>query len=345
MGVGGNVSQGILKALKQSPLKCRVIGTDVTARQVGLFVVDKGYIAPWAADSDFIPWLINLCGTEKIDVILSGCEPVIAVLAENRGFIESNTGAVCLVNSLDVMRICDNKLNTCEWLRDEGFSYPDFAPSENLAAVKALAEKCGYPLIAKRSIGGGGQGMLLIEDKDDIAYIGRKKGYVVQEVLGDSNSEYTVGCFSDLNGNLLGSITLWRELLQGTTYRAVAGIYPDIQQEAERIVKALKPVGPCNVQLRMTARGPVCFEINPRFSGTTPIRAALGFNEVDAALRHFLLQEPGVCFPEIRDGIALRYWNEIYIEPVSVENLQKNGFLENNEAQKMALGFYGKCPK
>ena len=61
-------------------------------------------------------------------------------------------------------------------------------------------------------------------------------------------------------------------------------------------------------------RTPVCFEINARFSGTTPIRAHFGFNDVELSLRHFILNEDitDAAIP-VKEGIALRYWNEIYI--------------------------------
>ncbi len=82
-----------------------------------------------------------------------------------------------------------------------------------------------------------------------------------------------------------------RDLLEGTTYRAEAD-FPEIRREAVRIAEALKPMGPSNIQLRMHGGRPVCFEINIRFSGTTPIRARLGFNDVEAALNHYVWANP-----------------------------------------------------
>ncbi len=340
-GVGGNVSQGILKALARSTLSCRVIGADISALQMGLYTTDVGYISPWAHDPAFVDWLVALCNRERVDIILTGCEPVISTLARHREYIESETDAVCLVNNEAVMDICDDKLRTCDWLKAQGFAYPDYAAAENIDAVRCLADRCGFPLLAKLRGGGGAQGMLIINDIRDIAYIARKPGYVAQEYLGEDDAEYTVGCFCDRNGKLLGSIVLWRALLQGTTYRAVAGEYPDVRHEAERIAAALGPIGPCNIQLRMTERGPICFEINPRFSGAAPIRAHFGFNEVDAALRHFVLGEPAPALPNVVSGIALRYWNELYIPPEAVHALESNGRINNAAPGSARIDNYG----
>lgn len=341
IAVGGNVSQSILKALAQSDVPCRVIGTDISPLQTGLYTVDIGYVAPWADDPGFVDWVITLCNREQVDIILTGCEPVLPVLAAHRDYIETKTGALCLVNSVAVMDICDDKLRTCEWLAEQGFDHPGYAPAEDRDAVERLAQRCGFPLIAKKRGGGGGQAMFSIHDEEDMAYVARKPGYVVQETVGDHNSEYTVGCFSDRNGVLLGSISLWRDLFLGTTYRAVAGAYPEIEREAERIATALAPIGPCNIQLRMTRRGPVCFEINPRFSGTTAIRAQFGFNEVEAALRHFLLDDDAPPLPHITEGIALRYWNELYVPPEAVQVLETNGRIVNATPPQAHIDLYG----
>ena len=79
------------------------------------------------------------------------------------------------------------------------------------------------------------------------------------------------------------------------------------------IGKSLKPRGMLNVQLRMTERGPVPFELNCRCSGTTAIRAHFGYNEPEMLIRHYVLGE-NIKTPEIKYGKAYRYWNETYKE-------------------------------
>ena len=122
-----------------------------------------------------------------------------------------------------------------------------------------------------------------------------------------------------------------RELKEGTTYRAILGDYPEVSQEARRIATALKPMGPCNLQFRISDGCPVCFEMNIRFSGTTPIRARFGFNEVEASLKHFVLGQALDDLPIIKEGIALRYWNEVYVDPKACSNLLQDGMLDTTK--------------
>jgi len=341
IAVGGNVTQGILKALARASVPHRVVGADVSALQMGLFTVDRGYVGPMANAPDFVPWLKDVCKTEAIDVVLTGCEPVLRVLAPLRAELESATGAVCLVNSTEVMDICEDKLTTSRWLASQGFNVAKSADAAESEAVAALREACGYPLVAKPRIGGGAQGFLLLQSDDDLAFACRKPGYLIQEHIGDDDSEYTVGIFCDAAGEARGTIAMWRALLAGTTYRAVVGAFPEVRQEAERIVAALRPIGPCNVQLRMTDRGPVCFEINPRFSGTTPLRAHFGFNEAEAALRHFVLGEDVPELPDVTEGVALRYWNEAYVSPEATAELERTGRLAAPQDHPLEIETYG----
>jgi carbamoyl-phosphate synthase large subunit len=64
-----------------------------------------------------------------------------------------------------------------------------------------------------------------------------------------------------------------------------------IQRFCEKLALRLGSRGPLNIQLRMSEGVPFVFELHPRFSGTTPIRADVGFNEVDILLRNYLFGE------------------------------------------------------
>ena len=320
LGVGGNVSQGILKALSVCGLPFRVIGSCVSSRAFGLYTVDKAYISPPANDPTFLDWLLKVCEVEHVHAVLSGVEPILAVLAREAAKIRDTTGAICIVSRPECLAIGDDKLLTCQWLQAQGFRFPRYAASENEECVNALV-RGGYPLIAKPRHGKGGHGVFTVNSDEELQAAMGRKGYVIQEYLGDASQEYTVGCFSDSEYRVGGAIVLRRELLDGTTFRAEVGLFPAVREEAIRIAEALRPMGPCNLQMRVHRGVAVCFEINIRFSGTTPIRTRFGFNDVEATIRHFVLGQPVLNLPIVTQGIALRYWNEAYVDPQAVTEL------------------------
>lgn len=342
LGVGGNVSQGILKALACSSLECRVLGACTSATALGLYTTDGSYLSPGARSPEFLPWLLELCRKEGVQAVLSGVEPVLEVLLRHEGEIRAQTGAICVVDTAESMVVGADKLRTCEWLRDHGFNYPMFAAAEDSAGLARLAETKGFPLIAKPRQGKGSSGIHLLADQAALAHAKLLPGYVVQEVLGDDQSEYTASCFTDRDDAVRGVIVLHRLLQHGTTVCASAGLHPVVRAEAARIAAALRPRGPCNIQLRLHQGRPVCFELNVRFSGTTPMRARLGFNDVEATLRHYVLGEPAADLPVVTSGQVLRYWNELYVAPAALAEFKRNSALPNPGAFPRQLEDYGR---
>ncbi|HOQ89666.1 MAG TPA: ATP-grasp domain-containing protein [Candidatus Hydrogenedentes bacterium] len=341
IGVGGNVSQGIVKALRRSSLDCRIIGLDLSADQAGLYFCDAGWITPRAEDPAFLPRLEQICRAESVDIILTGCEPVLDVLADRRQEVEQRTGALFPVAPPETYWTVRDKWTLSEWMRGQGLPTAQAALSEDRQALDRLRADCGFPLLAKPRRGGGSRGLLVLQDEADLDYVARKSRYVVEEMLRPAGGEYTVGCFSDRNGNPVEMILLRRELHLGTTYRAWVDDDPAVRDMATRICEALRIPGPCNLQLLLSDRGPVCFEINPRFSGTTAIRAAFGFNDVETLVRERVLGEPP-RLPRIREGIALRYWNELYPAPDPRKALNELGrFNESNGAERGHIGSEG----
>lgn len=341
LACGGGVSHGILKALRHSGISCRVVGADIAPWKAGLYTVDTSYVSPWAKDEAFLDWLTEICRSESIDAVLCGAEPVLRVLARHKDAIEKSTGAVCMVTDYDRFMIGDDKLIGCQWLKDEGLNYPDFAASEDGREVERLVQSYGFPLLGKPRSGGSAQGVIRIESEADLNYVRTKEHYIIQELLGDEESEYTAGCFCDEKGTLRGVIVFRRFLQHGTSVFVEAGEFPEVREEAQRIASALKAHGPCNLQFRLDKGRVVCFELNIRFSGTTPIRAHFGYNEVEAALRCFVLGETDVDLPRVTEGVMMRYWNEIYADPAAYEVLKREGKLSSPGDYGLSVEDYG----
>ena len=326
LGLGGNVSQGILKAVRASSLECRAVGACVTRAAAGLYLCDAACISPYASDAAFVPWLIDICERERIDAVLSGVEEVLDVIAEHREQLESRLAARFIISGGEALRTGGDKLETCRWLRRNNCAYPRFAASEDADALRLLAEQTGYRLIAKPRRGKGAQGIFRVRAEEDLHRAALLRDYVVQEEIGTERDEYTVACYADKHGSLVDMIVMHRELTNGTTSRATVAFNRDIEREAAAICSALKPTGPLNVQLRLNAdERPVCFELNVRFSGTAPMRARFGFNDVEAALREHVLGEDISGFFSVRPGTALRYWEEVYPDAGIEETLSTSG--------------------
>lgn len=340
LGVGGNVSQGIIKALKNTKLRMELIGGCISKDSVGLYMCDRAYISPYANDERFLDWLIELCNREEIDIVLTGVEENICAIEEQIEKFRQATDAIFIASDYEKLVIGQDKYKTCEWLKENGCNYPKYCKLEEQAEVEKLIEEVGFPLIAKPCVGKSSRGVYLLKNREELETVKQREteAYVLQECVGDGEREYTVGCYCDKKGQLKDVIIMRRRVQNGSTVWAEVVEHEKIYQEVEKICKAFKPHGPLNVQLRLNDQGePICFELNVRFSGTTPVRAHFGYNDVEAMVREYVLDEPiESCF-RVRQGEMFRYVNEMYLEQGATLALQKNGYDMDMKEKHMCI--------
>lgn len=339
LGVGGNVGQGILKALALSALPWRVVAACINSLSLGLYRADLALVSPRASDPEFLPWLERTCREERVDAVLSGAEPVLEALARAAPALHERTGALCLVSRPEVLEVGQDKLRTARWLEHHGLAHPRSASADDPGAVAALLAEVGLPLVVKPRRGKGAQDVAVVRSEHELEALAGRAGFLVQEWLPDG-VEFTAGAMVDRDGRVRGTVVMRRELSGGTTVRGELGDFPEVRAHTEAIAAQLRPTGPLNAQLRLREGLPVAFELNVRFSGTTPARARAGYNEVEAALRHYLLGEE-LSLPEATRGTMLRYWNEMYVPDGAREALARDGRLDDPWAAPVVVEDWG----
>lgn len=317
-GVGNPLGQNIFKALEMSSLPLQLYALDANPFSAGFFC-GVPVLCPRADADGYVEELIAFLRREDIKAVFFGTEAEPAILRPHRARIETESGAVLMLNDPAVLAIADDKYLTARALAEAGLDHPASAAAEDDASVEALVAQCGFPLIAKPRKGSAARGLARIRNAGELA-VQRRPGVVIQECLLPDHAEYTVGIYRCRDGSVAATTVIRRDLDFGLTYRGIIRHDDAIAAYAERVAAALNAIGSCNVQLRLTGRGPVCFEVNPRFSSTTPVRAHFGVNEPELALREYVL---GETLPRLkaRPGAVLREWREIYLEEAEAEQM------------------------
>lgn len=313
-GVGSLLGQGILKSIQNSRLKCNIVGTDYFPSAVGLYWVESGYILPDILKPDiqeeeWINCLVDIIKKEKIDLVLPGLDFEIPILSRHKSFIEENTGTILLVSSEKVVMVGNDKWETFKYLKDNGFNYPDSTLPEDM---DNFIQKNLFPYIVKPRFGHTSENVFLVENKSELdKSIEICDRPIIQEFLSNVDQEYTCGA-TYMHNEVLTTICLRRTLKNGNTQLAFSEKTDEIDEYIKTITSTIKPYGPINFQLRLTGCGPVIFEINPRFSGTTPIRALFGVNEVEALIE--ALMKTGLKDDyRKKEGVVIRYFENQYI--------------------------------
>ncbi len=303
---------GVIKALALSDLPLDVFVAATSDDIAGAYLVENRVISPALDDPGYIDWICQYCRSNRIDVVMpDGAD--FPFIADFRDTISKEGGAQVLVQPDHVLKIAEDKLAACEWLSQQGFGHPPHAPAEDEEAVMALFREVGFPLISKPNSGRASIGVMRVETERQLHAAMELPDTVIQQEVGTADSEYTANCFVSRSGEALGVFVMRRELWSGTSIRCEVDRRPDLVEAASDIATRIGARGSINIQFRIHEGVPICLEINARFSGTTAIRASLGFNDVDYALRHYVLGEELGPLPVVEEGRALRMFTEVYL--------------------------------
>lgn len=318
VGGGGNGEQ-LMKALRLAKTPYTIIGSDISPFSIGLYQADFAYTIPPANSNQYIATVLAICKKHSIQAILAGSEPELLILSANRQLF-LDLGILFVNNSHEVISLCNDKWKTYQFLRQRGFTVPDSYAIDTLDDILNINADM-FPLIVKPSSGGGSRHTYIAQDFAELQFFCTyilQDGYkvVVQEYVGNGESEFTVGILHTLDGHFIDSIAVKRNLTSGLSvklkvknrtskselsdYLVVSSGYSQgiidrfsaITAECEQIALALGSKGPLNIQCRFHKGKIYTFEINPRLSGTSSLRALVGFNEPDTLIRHHLMDEP-----------------------------------------------------
>lgn len=328
-GAGGLMAHFILKALNASSLDLNAIGCDHDPKAAGLLRTHVGYVVPSAKEEAYIPKIIDICKREGVQLIFVHGAIERHVLAQNRDFIFSETGAFVVTPPDEVLLQLEDKWELTRYLERRGFAFPYSVLPHDEPGLQQFIDKFPFPYVVKDRFGWGSRGIGIAKDRRDLEYfLATIPNPVIQEYLGRSDEEYTVGVFVERGGKAVASIVMKRELGFGLTMKAEVITNSEIGAYCEKVVEGSGCVGPTNVQLRMTERGPVVFEINARFSTTTSARCHFGYNEAELSVRSFVFQEE-ILQPKIRGGSFVRVMEEVIIDNDALELLAREGRIVN----------------
>jgi carbamoyl-phosphate synthase large subunit len=307
---GRSVGSGILHALIRSNIEVNnrwnIFAADADSFSWGLYKVQNRILLPLAKSSNYLDAIFKAITKFGIDAIIPGSEIEAHILSENKHLFD----IPIITNEYNLMPLMMDKFETSKKLIELGLpTIPTFKVDE----WESVLSQFDFPLIVKPTVGtGGSKGVTiclsLAELKAVINNLPLNSGYCIQPIIGSEEEEYTVGVLSDKNGKLLDSIVMKRKLIGlslldtkivdnrkfsiSTGYSQGFFIkHKQIQDFCEQLAISIKSKGPLNIQLRIHNGEIYVFEIHPRFSGTTTMRADVGFNEPDILLRNYLFDE------------------------------------------------------
>lgn len=308
-GVGAIIGYGIVRALRLCRYDVHITGMDVYPDAVGQQWCDAFLQSIWASDAGYCDFLADIIDKHKIDLAFFGIEPEIHRLCDDQDNYKGDFNKLILNNKALIA------LSRDKWLLYEHLILNQFKAIKSLTTGEydVVTQKLGLPCLVKPRGSTASKGIMIIRSCDDFLYWKNKLGkdFMVQEIVGDDDHEYTVGIFGLGDGSLSQSIAFSRKLSrEGSTAKAQTVNIPELDEEVKRLTALFKPVGPTNFQFRLHRGDYLLLEVNPRFSSSLSLRTAFGFNEPEMCIEYFgekVIPNPAV----IKKGTAVRYIEDV----------------------------------
>ncbi|MEZ0394867.1 MAG: ATP-grasp domain-containing protein [Anaerolineales bacterium] len=332
-GVGGaSLGTEIIKCLNLAR-RYSVYGCDISPLAFGHFQegVAKSYCIP---RQGYVDSILEICRRHAIKVVIPGGEEPMKLLGEAADKLQQE-GIRLAGNSPALISLCSDKNRLFEYLKQRNLPMPYSLPVTHVEDLKDFPTPC----IIKPATGTGGSRFVFLAASESEARLYLRyvldncESALVQEYIPLDEGEFTIGVLSLPDGKVYTSIALKRlfhaklSVLVNTKTGLISSGYsqglidhfPDLCRQAEEIATAIGSRGPINVQGRVRNGVLLPFEINPRFSASTYLRALAGVNEIDLFVQFLLHGRLPQTRPQIKPGYYLRSLTEQVVPKEEVE--------------------------
>jgi len=306
----------------------RIIAVNSIKDTTAMWKADVSYVSPEIRSKDYIPFLLQVCEKESVDIIISLFDLDTLFLSYNKSKFDE-IGAKLIMPDFNIVEICLDKLKMSNFLTDNEFDTP--RPFSSLEDVeKALEIKTtAFPLVIKPRWGQGSIATEIVYNREELfhAYklltskikntsiahietLNFENTLLIQEFI--KGQEYGVDCINDLKG-LNKAVVVKKKLAMrsGETDAAITVMDKSISEVISKLGNLLKHVSIIDIDVIKRDNKVYIIDINPRFGGGYPFSQAAGVNLPKSILDwHFGEEINKECFdykPNILSlkGIAL----------------------------------------
>ncbi len=305
------IGEGMLKVINESNYldKIELIGASNSQLTAYKNIIENYFILPNANECHYYQEVKKIVRKEKINILIPGAEAEIYFFSKNKEKIEKELNIDIWVNKYQTIKTFNNKLFTKRFFLNTEIHTPKH--------YLGLKNDTKFPLIIKPIEGKASEGIFIVKNKKEFYAICNfyetiGKGFLIEEFI-EKDAEYTVSLIN-LDGEL-EILCMQRVLSKGATQYAKIVEKPKIISITQKIHQVLKDELILNLQILEKNNRFYIFEINPRFSGSAPIRSKLGYNEFDIIFSHKYLKKKHQ-YTLKKDFYCIRGYKEfIYNDP------------------------------
>lgn len=319
-GAGGDVAQGVLKCLQNSPLELKIFATCINPYSPMLHMPGvTGFRAPLSSDKDYVQFLINLARDRNIQVIFPTVDSEILKLTAAKAHIEKETGAVLFASDYHPTLVCNDKYLTHEFLKTNNLPTPRSVQVDSSTSHEQILRTIDYPFLIKNRTGNASLGISVICDEHTFMNHPLLDGQIAQQLLPNDCGEYTGSVYITDDKKKKISCLFRRTLKNGSTNLAENITNINLLQQLELIASKLL-MKYVNIQAMLVDGTLIPFEFNGRLSGTTEMISRV-FNPPELFIRERILGHEIQHSENNHPFIAVRHQSVFYLTQDQIDQV------------------------
>jgi carbamoyl-phosphate synthase large subunit len=316
-GVGGPAGVSVIQELQRAGMY-DIVASDMDPNAAGLYVVPAAqrFLVPAGAADSFVPRVIELCRTQRVDVLIPTVDSELIPLAKCKTELAA-AGTTLAAADLSTFEMTLDKWQLMK-------ACTDVAPETQLLdASWDFARAISFPRFAKPRTGSGGRGAVTLETMKDLLALPRDGSMLVQELL--PGEEFSVDVYANRKGVVVAAVPRVRmKVDSGVAVTARTVHDGDLIASAVRVAMAIKLWGVANIQFRRDVSGNAkLLEVNPRFPGSLPLTAQAGPQLAQLFVREALGEVIADEHLPFREVGMVRTWQEHFMPVAELLQLRR----------------------
>lgn len=190
-------------------------------KSIAFKYADEKVISPLIYDENYIPFVLDYCRKNEINIVISLFDIDLLMLARHKKEFEE-IGTKVIVSDPEIVEVCNDKWKTYNFLRYNGFHAPLSFLNMQEVIDKIAAGVLNYPVIVKPRYGCGSISVAIAYDEEDLRYLTKK----ANEDIANSYLKYESAVTEEK--------VIYQECLKGQEYGA--DIINDLYGETQNVI-------------------------------------------------------------------------------------------------------------
>jgi carbamoyl-phosphate synthase large subunit len=302
-GAAGAAGIGVLRWLRNTAFKGRLVATDTARLSAGFPFADASYVIGDITDESCYARMVEVITREKVDIILP-TSPTYSAVCSQRFAELTSLGVLVPVADFQVVQICQDK-SAFHTAISSVFPVPEIISVTNDGPQK-------YPCFVKPRWGSGSRNSgRCLNYHDWMFYSKCSTQLLAQELL--EGPEYSVDVLTDMDGKGVCAVVRERLVISdGVTTQGRVIRDKSLESVCLNLASYLRVKGISCMQLKRDRDGCARFlEVNAHMAGTS-ISTMLAGVDLVRLLLSIARREP-LTIPEPNEMTFVRYFDEIIV--------------------------------